>query len=440
MNIVLISTYELGHQPFGLASPAAWLRARGHTVVTLDVSVEKATPDVIRAAEVVAFYVPMHTATRIAAPLVGRVRELNPAAAICAYGLYAPLAESYLRELGVTAFFGGEFERALADFADSISATVSKTSLERLSFLTPDRSTLPPLSQYGQLVTVDGKRVAGYTEASRGCKHRCRHCPVVPVYDGAFRVVQAEVVLEDIAAQLDAGAQHITFGDPDFFNGPAHARRILEEMHRRFPSLSYDVTIKIEHLLRHSALLKTLHDTGCAFVTSAVESLDDAVLARLEKGHTRADFLRAVELFRQNELVLAPTFIPFTPWTTGGGYKDLLRTIAAYDLIDNVAPVQLTLRLLVPHNSRLLELDDIRQAVTTYDSESLVWRWSHSDPAVDDLSHKTVAIVNAAVRGNATRRSTFSQLWALLHDSKLPENFDLLPRTTIPYMEEPWFC
>ena len=26
MRALLISTYELGHQPFGLASPAAWLR------------------------------------------------------------------------------------------------------------------------------------------------------------------------------------------------------------------------------------------------------------------------------------------------------------------------------------------------------------------------------------------------------------------------------
>lgn len=440
MNIVLVSTYELGHQPFGLASPAAWLRARGHTVATLDLSVERASAEVIRTASVVAFYLPMHTATRLAAPLVGRVRELNPTAAVCAYGLYAPLAESYLRELGVTAFFGGEFERALADFADSISPSASGTSLERLQFLRPDRSTLPALSQYGQLVTVEGKRVAGYTESSRGCKHRCRHCPVVPVYDGAFRVVQAEVVLEDIAAQVDAGAQHITFGDPDFFNGPAHARRVLEELHRRFPSLSYDVTVKIEHLLRHSELLKTLRDTGCAFVTSAVESLDDAVLQRLEKGHTRADFLRVIELFRENELVLAPTFIPFTPWTSHEDYRDLLQTIADCDLVDNVAPVQLTLRLLVPHNSRLLELEDIRRVVTSYDSEALVWRWKHPNPAVDALAHQTMVIVNSATRGEASRQSTFWQLRALMDNTNPPENLDLLPRTTIPYMEEPWFC
>src|SRR5262249_37835230 len=147
-------------------------------------------------------------------------------------------------------------------------------------------------------------------------KHRCRHCPIVPVYNGAFRIVQQDVVLEDIRNQVAAGAQHITFGDPDFFNGPGHAVAIVEALDKEFPALTYDVTIKIEHLLRHRALLPVLRGTGCAFVTSAVESLDDAVLGKLEKGHTKADFIEVLHLTREAGLPLSPTFIPFTPWTT----------------------------------------------------------------------------------------------------------------------------
>ena len=108
----------------------------------------------------------------------------------------------------------------------------------------------------------------GYTEATRGCKHLCRHCPVVPVYRGAFRIVQQDVVLEDIRQQVAAGAEHITFGDPDFFNGPGHAIPIVEALHREWPALTYDVTIKMEHLLKHRELLPVLKATGCLFVTS----------------------------------------------------------------------------------------------------------------------------------------------------------------------------
>src|SRR5262249_45789054 len=159
----------------------------------------------------------------------------------------------------------------------------------------PDRAGLPPLGAYARLVTPEGPRVVGYTEASRGCKHLCRHCPIVPVYNGVFRIVQEDVVLEDVRRQVAAGAQHITFGDSDFFNGPGHAVAIVEAVHREFAALTYDVTIKIEHLLQRRDLLPVLRRTGCAFVTSAVESLDDAVLAKLEKGHTRAHVVEVLE-------------------------------------------------------------------------------------------------------------------------------------------------
>ena len=154
---------------------------------------------------------------------------------------------------------------------------------------------LAPLSQYATLDMGDGRRkVVGSTEASRGCKHLCRHCPVVPIYHGQFRVVPPEVVLADVLAQVLAGAEHITFGDPDFFNGPTHAMKIVAALHARHPAVSYDVTIKVKHLLHHRDLVPRLAGTGCAFVTSAVESVDDRVLTLFDKGHTREDFVAAV--------------------------------------------------------------------------------------------------------------------------------------------------
>src|SRR5205814_3360176 len=111
-----------------------------------------------------------------------------------------------------------------------------------------------------------------------------------------------------------------------------------------FPGVTYDVTIKIEHLLKHADALPALARTGCLFITSAVESMDDAVLARLAKGHTRADFVRALELTRAHGLTMAPTFVAFTPWTTREAYLELLRTIRDLDLIGNVPPIQLAIR------------------------------------------------------------------------------------------------
>ncbi len=379
MRVVLVSTYDLGRQPFGLASPAAWLRAEGHTVTdSRSCRVEPFPIEAVRAADWIAFHLPMHTATRMAVPRIQLARELNPAARICCYGLYAPVNQEMLRTLGVTHVIGGEFERALADLISGRAAGVLPVILDRLPFQVPDRTTLPVLSEYAGLVSGGERKTVGYTEASRGCKHLCRHCPVVPVYEGRFRVVQRDVVLADVRQQVQAGAQHITFGDPDFFNGPGHALAIVEALHGKFPDVTYDVTIKIEHLLKQREALPVLRRTGCLFITSAVESVDDRVLALLAKGHTRADFVEALELTRSHGLTLSPTFVAFTPWTSQEGYLDLLRAIRELDLIENVAPIQLAIRLLIPAGSKLLELEALH--VEPFDPAALSYRWQHPDP------------------------------------------------------------
>jgi radical SAM superfamily enzyme YgiQ (UPF0313 family) len=440
VRVLLISTYELGRQPFGLASPAAWLRAAGHEVTLADLSRAPLPDTALEAADFIGFYLPMHTATRLFLPLVERVRALNSNARLCAYGLYAPLNQDLLLRAGIHTVIGGEFEKALVDVVGQASGLPNVTSLERQQFLPPDRTGLPPLTTYARLIQNGCARTVGYTEATRGCKHRCRHCPVVPVYQGVFRVVQPDVVLEDIRRQIAAGAEHITFGDPDFFNGPGQAVKIVESLHREWPSLTYDVTIKIEHILQHRDLLPLLRTTGCLFITSAVESLDDAVLERLAKGHTQADFLGALALTRAAGLPLAPTFIPFTPWTTLEAYHSFLRELVALDLIDQVAPIQLAIRLLIPESSLLLELPEIREMVGPFDARLLCYPWRHASPALDRLCASLQDLIKQEDRRHGTRPETFRKISALASGAQFPTEEPRVSRAAIPYLTEPWYC
>jgi len=444
---LLISTYEMGRQPFGLASPAAWLRAAGWDVVCADVAKEKLADSTIAGSDLVGFHLPMHTATRLAAPIVSRVRQVNPDARLCAYGLYAPLNREWLRSIGVDAIFGGEFEADLARWADRGSSGESPSrggegTVPRIHFLVPDRRGLPPLSRYATLQMPDGeRRLVAYTEATRGCKHRCRHCPVVPVYDGQFRVVPPDVVLADIEAQIAGGAAHVTFGDPDFFNGPTHALRVVDALHEAHPHVTYDATIKVEHLLKHRDLLPRLVKTGCLFVTSAVESVDDRVLAILDKGHTRQDFMAAVALCRAAGLTLSPTFVAFHPWLTLDDYCDLLAVINAMDLVDHVASIQLAIRLLVPQGSRLLTTPEMQPYLGEFDPVTLTHQWTHQDARVDALQHAVGVIVGA--RLNADRRDVFEEVADLAHDragQARPHSRPVRNRATVPYLNEPWYC
>lgn len=436
MRVVLISTYDLGRQPFGLASPAAWLRADGHAVTLADLSRAPLPTPAVKEAELIAFFLPMHTAARLALPVIHRVRALNPAASLCAYGLYAPLNREILRSAGVASIVGGEFEEPMRNLAAG-AGPAGLVSLARQQFLPPDRSGLPPLAAYAQLRVNGSQRRVGYTEASRGCKHLCRHCPVVPVYQGRFRIVQPEVVLEDIRRQVAAGAQHITFGDPDFCNGPGHAVRLVEALHHEWPRLTYDVTIKIEHILQHRDLLPLLKKTGCLFVTSAVESLDDTVLEKLAKGHTRAGFLEALGLMRAAGLALSPTFIPFTPWTTRESYGRLLRELADLDLVDHVASIQLAIRLLIPEGSLLLELPEIHGVIEPFDGRALCYPWRS---ALDPLCGSILELIKDEERRRATRAEIFRSIWELAENDAFPVEEQRPALATIPYLTEPWYC
>jgi radical SAM superfamily enzyme YgiQ (UPF0313 family) len=466
MRALLISTYDLGRQPVGLAAPAAWLRGEGVEVDCVDTSRETLTDVQIGGAGLIGFYLPMHTATRLAAPLIARVRRVNPSARLAAYGLYAPLNASWLAGQGVQHVLGPEAEGELVALArtqvlgtrglkpalyasSSLSqrgpgagspapgAQSTEPAAPRFRFIQPDRSSLPPLSRYASLQMPDGsRRVAGSTNATYGCKHLCRHCPIVPVYGGTFRAIPLDVVIADVRAQVAAGAQHISFGDPDFLNGPTHARRLVEQFAREFPGVTYDVTIKIEHILRHGGMLELLRDTGCLMVTSAVESVDDEVLRKLRKGHTRADFIAAVHACREAGVTLTPTFVPFTPWTTVDGYRDLLEQIESLDLAEAVAPIQLAIRLLVTAESKLLELPDVADLVDSFDAQSLTFPWRHPDPRVDDL-HRIVMRLVAGASG-APRSAVFERIWA----EALGTGARRLRKTgpLSPYMTEGWYC
>jgi radical SAM superfamily enzyme YgiQ (UPF0313 family) len=377
------------------------------------------------------------------------VRRVNPAARICAYGLYAPLNADWLRACGADHILGPEAESDLLTLAlntqsgsePAVEDAKEGAALPRLHFIRPDRSLLPPLARYAAVEMPDGtRRIAGNTDATRGCRHLCLHCPVVPVYQGQFRVVPVDIVIDDIRTQVAGGAQHISFGDPDFFNGPTHARRVVERMSAEFPELTYDVTIKIEHLVKYSGMLSVLHDTGCLFITSAVESIDDHVLLKLRKGHTHKDFVEATSRCRAARVVLHPTFVPFTPWTTVEGYVALLDEIENLELVESVSPIQLAIRLLITSGSPLLDLADVRDIVDVFDPASLSWLWRHRDGRVDRLQQDVMRVVAAAPA--ASRTETFGDLSAMArrYAGMTPPSHQLRTSELVPHLNEAWYC
>jgi radical SAM superfamily enzyme YgiQ (UPF0313 family) len=452
-DVLLVACYELGHQPLSLAWPAAVLRSAGFGVTTADLAVEALPVDAARDAQLVGVAVPMHTAMRLGVQVARRIRRINPQAHIVFYGLYAWLNADYLRDEGLAdSVLSGELEEGLVALAGEVLVTANCREAretapddgpirQRLQLPTPDRAGLPGPDRYARFMH-DGRAVpAGYVEATRGCLHTCRHCPVVPIYNGRFFVVPAESVLADIRQQVALGVEHITFGDPDFLNGPGHALAICRQLHAEFPGLTFDFTTKVEHILQHRALIPELRSLGAAFVISAFESVDELTLVRLHKGHTRQDMSDALAVLEAAGLPVQPTWLPFTPWTTLDGYLDLLAWIREHDLIANVPAVQLSIRLLVPPRSALLGEPDTADWLGDLDPPNFTYHWRNPDPSVDELQRHVARLAEGAGDDPYETFAVIEQLAYGLAGRVLPHwQSPTTQRPAPPRLTEDWFC
>jgi len=346
------------------------------------------------------------------------------------------LNSDYLRKKHADSTIGGEFETPLVDLATSMEKG-SQLSLVRQVYPVPFRETLLPLEKYAHFDNGTEHVAAGYAETTRGCKHLCTHCPIPPVYGGKFFAIPEEVVLSDIRQQVEAGARHITFGDPDFLNGPTHARKIAHALHEEWPDLSFDATIKVEHILKHPEIFEDLRMNGCAFITSAVESMSNKVLQNLHKGHSKKDISTALRIIEEAGISFRPTWVAFTPWTTKNDYKEMLRFLKEEDLIENVDPVQLSLRLLVPPGSLLLDNNEMTPHLTHLNQEGFRHEWIHPDPAMENLYLKVSEIVTEDTRHATDPTVTYSRIWKAVEGTDV--RFDP-KRKKPPRLTESWYC
>jgi radical SAM superfamily enzyme YgiQ (UPF0313 family) len=456
-KIILIACYELGHQPLSLAWPLAALKEAGFQADAFDLSIDAFPDNEIKEASFVGIAVPMHTALRIGVQSAKRAYDINPDAHICFFGLYAWLNTDHLLRTHADSIIAGEYERPLVELVQAIQAGkqinhiqgistpghINPPNIERWQFPVPDRTQLPLLSEYAHYTHLDQHNIAGYVEASRGCLHECNHCPIVPVYHGRFFVVPVEVVLTDIRQQVEAGARHITFGDPDFLNGPGHTVKITRALHAEFPDLTIDFTTKVEHILENKGLFPEFAELGCTFIISAFETTNDAILERLNKGHTVAQMGEALTILDVAGIAPQPTWMPFTPWMGLEDYIRFLGWIRDHSLIPYVPAVQLSIRMLVPPNSALLDHPDVDTWLGPLDQDNFTYLWVHPDPRMDQLQKETARLAEDHAEDDSFK--TFGliedaayRIAGLRRQQWTPPPVKSF--TAPPRMTENWFC
>ena len=444
IKVLAVSTYELGHQPLVLARLASILDIHGIEYSLVDNSVANRSfesPDDFtlaggQAPTHLILSVPMHTATQLGKKIAERAKALfGSKLTVIALGMYSKVALST----------GTHFDAGIATLdLQSVSGALGIESAEQphTEKLIPNRSSLPSISNYAYLVTENGKRLVGYVESTVGCAHSCKHCPVPVIYHGRFKAIPSQLVLSEIDDLVRKGSEHITFGDPDFLNGPAHALKIIREMHQRHPELTFDATIKVEHVLEHPDIWDEMSQAGLQFIVSAFEHTSDYILKKLDKGHTKADIINALTILRKSGIEVRPSLLPFTPWTDRDNLLELIEFIFEYDLIQSIDPVQLGIKLLVPLDSLLLSDQEVDFG--PWDPDLLSFQWHNRNRTIDELQTILSAIAQESETTQKDPLQTFHEMREAAYShfgAKAPEiNIISSAIGPKPHLSESWFC
>ena len=373
MKVLLTSFYDLGKQPKIIAEIVDKYRTDDIQFDIVDFSVNN--PDIkIHEYDALGIYASMHTATVLS---IEFLKNKTLPSKVFTFGLYGPVLEDFNSSIKyISNIENGEL--------DSFFELKKKTSFSLKNNI-PNRDILPDISNYAHLVNGSENFIAGSVETTYGCKHSCTHCPIPISFNGSFKTYNLEKILVDVENQVISGAKHISFNDPDFFNGPIHALKVLKNLNTKFPDVTYDSTIKVEHIIKYEKYFKELSSLNMIFVISAFETTNNEVLRILDKNHTNKDLVNAIEISQQNNIDIRPTWMPFSPWTRKNDLIDIIKLIENYKLRETVDPIQLTIKLLIPKHSLILQKSEIKEYLNNYDKNSLSYLWDYRDEEVNEL-------------------------------------------------------
>ncbi len=444
-NIIYVATYDLGHQPqFGAELLGIDTEGQVSVVDAQKVEREEVITK-IHSASAVILSAPMYTGASIARDLLTECAIDLQTKKTVVVGLYAMVLKDALLSAPIP---GLDIDGIV--FSETLDASGALELLETGEVLTRKRAAkrpyliqrrdLVPLASYRTVSYQGQDKTSGYLETTVGCRHRCRHCPVVPIWDGRIAINDAPAVLQDAKNQIAAGAAHLSFGDPDFLNAPRHTLGILKEIHRHDPTVTFDFTTKISEIVAHPDIWGELYEQGLIFVISAVESLNPRVLERLDKQHNASDVAAARDFLFGAHIGLHPTFCPFTPWSEPEDLVDIASFVVSSRLTNVVEPVQLSIELLTPPNSLLLK---DREFFGPYDAQRMGFPPIYAD---DNLSTLQQVLSEVAAKG-ATANEDYSRTIA----SQI-EHIENISGRSVPFFDisapvpdpatvsEPWFC
>jgi hypothetical protein len=120
----------------------------------------------------------------------------------------------------------------------------------------------------------------------------------------------------------------------------------------------------------------------------------------------------------------------------------MLSFVDANGLVDQIDPVQFTIRLLIPPGSLLAEHPETLPHRGELDEAAFTYRWTHPDSRMDQLHKDVSRLVTEDTESEADTADTFYRIQDLAQGRQPADTIRALPpdRKRTPRLTESWFC
>lgn len=207
--------------------------------------------------------------------------------------------------------------------ANKILYNKYKGQIEDLNSLPFPAWELFDLSKYKSPKLTAKKSPVGPIETSRGCIFNCKYCNK-SVFGRKFRTKSINRVVDEMAYMLNIGFKEIYVYDDCFTIDIKRAKKICDEIIRRKLKFNWNLCNGIRVDTVDKELFKKMKQAGCYRISFGIESGEQKILDRINKGITLKQIKKSIKLAKKAGIETLGFFMIGLP---GDTIKSMEKTI-----------------------------------------------------------------------------------------------------------------
>lgn len=260
---------------------------------------------------------------------------------------------------GIDFVVRGEGEQVALDLVEALENTRNLSTVNGISYLdngahirNKDADLIHNLDDYrtawelmgNRNYTYWGKRKAVVLQFSRGCPHACSYCGQT-IFWKRWRQRSPESLVDEIEMlKVKFGIEVINFADESPATNQSEWIRFLKLLIERKLNMILVGSIRADHIVRDEVYLPLYKAAGFDRFLMGIETYDEAIMLKINKGGSVAKDREAIQLLRCNNILSMATYVVGFGDERFSDYWKSIQHLLSYD------PDQIQLLYATPHD------------------------------------------------------------------------------------------